>query len=305
MTVSISSRTFLRQLDLGTLDLFVLACESGSIARAAERGGIAASALSRRLSDLERAIGAPLLARHARGVRPTELGQRLAGHAVDILVDVERLRSELEAFAKGVRGRVRVGASASAVEQFLPEDLATFAHAHPDIRIDLHQSSSVAVARAVLDGEADLGICGSCDPAAHLEARPYRTERLVLVMRRDHPLARFGELDYAAALDFEQVGMRGSSTVQASLNRAAREARRVLHQRVEVNSLSAMCRMIECGMGIGVMPLGAFHSLGSAGLHTATLTDPWAVRTLNLYATRFAALAGPARRLAEHLAVAA
>ncbi len=114
-------RTFLRQLDLASLDLFALVCETGSIARAAERGGIAASALSRRLAELEVAMGGALLVRHARGARPTVLGQEVLGHAVDLLLGVERLRGDLDAFARGVRGRVRLAASASAVEQFLRE----------------------------------------------------------------------------------------------------------------------------------------------------------------------------------------
>lgn len=297
-----ASRTFLRQIDLGTLDLFVLVCETGSIARAAERGRIAASALSRRIADLERLLGGPLLVRHARGVRPTLLGAQVMEHGLDILVEVERLRSALDEFSQGVRGRVRLAASASAVEQFLPADLASFATYHPEIRIDLHQSSSQDVARAVLAGEADLGICGESEAAVHLQSRPYRTEHLVLVTRPDHPLAERPEIPFAETLDFEQVGMRGSSTVQISLNREAREARRALRQRVEVNSLSAMCRMIECGMGIGVMARGAFQALGKTGLASIPLTDPWAHRALNLYAVDFALLPAPARRLADALA---
>ncbi|QTL01856.1 LysR family transcriptional regulator [Aquabacter sp. L1I39] len=298
------SRTFLRQIDLGTLDLFVLVCETGSIARAAARGNIAASALSRRICELERLLGGPLLVRHARGVRPTDLGAQVLEHGVDILVEVERLRIALGEFSQGVRGRVRLAASASAVEQFLPADLAAFAADHPEIRIALHQSSSQEVARAVLAGEADLGICGESETAVHLPSRPYRAERLVLVTRLDHPLADRPDVAFAETLDFEQVGMRGSSTVQINLNREAREARRALRQRVEVNSLSAMCRMIECGMGIGVMASGAFQALGKTGLAAIPLTDPWASRTLNLYAVDFVRLPAPARRLADALATA-
>lgn len=301
MSSLLSSRSFLRQLDLGTLDLFMLICEYGSIARAAERGQLAASALSKRITELETVIGAPLLERHARGVRPTFMGQQLASHAQNILVDVERLRGELSEFSRGVRGRVRLCASASAVEQFLPGDLSAFARSHPDIRIDLRQSSSSSVAHAVLNREADLGICGRSDEVTHLQSRPYRTERLVLVMPRGHPLAGLRRLEYARALDFEQIGVRGSSTVQARLAEVARDARRVLRQRIEVDSLSALCRMIECGMGIGVMPLGAFQALGERNLHAAELTDPWAVRALNLYALDFAALPAPAKRFVERI----
>lgn len=296
-----SSRSFLRQLDLGTLDLFLLIVDTGSIARAAESGQLAASAISKRIAELEVLVGLPLFDRHARGVHPTRAGERLARHARTLVNDAERLRQDINTFAEGVHGSVRVCASASAVEQFLPADLAIFAHSNPDIRIDLRQGSSRVVANAVLNRKAELGICGHCEDVAPLQSRPYRMERLVLVMPRSHPLARRDTLEFAEALDYEQVGLRGSSTVQATLNQVARGANRVLRQRLEVDSLSAMCRMIECGIGVGVMPLGAFQAMGEQRLHAATLADPWALRALKLHAIAFDELSAAARCFVERL----
>lgn len=298
-----SPRSFLRQIDLATLDLFVLTCESGSIARAAEQGQLAASAVSKRIAELESLARTPLLSRHARGVRPTPAGELLLRHAHAILLGVEHLRDDLDEYAHGIRGRVRVSANASAVEQFLPEGIAAFVKQHPDIRIDLRQATSRTVARAVRDGLADLGVCSPSDEASGLESRPYRRERMVLVMPREHPLARHRELAYEQALDHAQVGLRDSSLVQETLDREARAVRRMLRQRIEVDSLSAMCRMIECGLGVGVMPEGAYRTLGEARkLHAVPLTDPWAERSLNLYAVRFDDLPAPARRFVAALA---
>lgn len=296
-----SSRSFLRQLDLGTLDLFLLILDSGSIARAAESGQLAASAVSKRIAELEALVGSPLFDRHARGVHPTRAGERLARHARTLVNDAERLRQDIDSFSEGVHGTVRVCASASALEQFLPTDLASFAHSNPDIRIDLRQGSSRVVAHAVLARKAELGICGDCEDVAPLQSRPYRMERLVLVMPPGHPLARWDSLEFAEALDYEQVGLRGSSTVQATLNQVARSANRVLRQRLEVDSLSALCRMVECGIGIGVMPMGAYQAMGEQRLHAATLVDSWAVRPLKLYAIDFANLSAAAGCFVERL----
>ena len=63
-----SERSFARRIDLTSLQLFVAVCELGSIGRAAEREFIAASAVSKRLSELESTLGTSLLYRHARGV---------------------------------------------------------------------------------------------------------------------------------------------------------------------------------------------------------------------------------------------
>jgi len=303
MTGLPARRGFLRQIDLGTIELFVLICDLGSIAAAARVAHIAASAVSKRIAGLEAAAGGSLLARHARGVRPTPAGERLLEHAHAILLAVERLRGDLAECAGGVRGRVRVCASASAVEQFLAAGVADFAAAHPDIRIELRQATSRAVAEAVRNHEADLGICNPTDGSVGLDSRPYRRERLVLVTPPGHPLAARGRVAFAEALAFEQIGLRGSSSVRETLLRAARRARRVLRQGIEVDSLSAMCRMIEAGLGIGVMPEGAYRTLGApSGLAEAGLADAWAERELALFAVDFAALSAPARRFADHMA---
>lgn len=300
-----SPRAFLRQLDLATLDLFALVCESGSIARAGARGQLAASAISKRIAELEALAGAPLLLRHARGVRPTPVGELVLGHVQTLLGEVERLRADLGDVAAGVRGQVRLCASASAMEQYLPADIAAFMRRHADIRIDVRQGASRAVAQAVREGEVELGICGPSDGVAGLESCPYRKERLVLVVPRGHPLAGQRAVAYAEALGEPQIGLRDSSTVQQALDREARAVQRTPGRRIEVDSLSAMCRMVECGLGLGVMPEGAFKAMGvGRRLAALRLTDGWAARSLDLYALRFDALPAAAQRFVDELAPA-
>jgi DNA-binding transcriptional LysR family regulator len=79
----------------------------------------------------------------------------------------------------------------------------------------------------------------------------------------------------------------------------------VLRQRIKVASLSAMCRMVESGLGVGVMPRGAMRHLARRGqVRAITLTDDWARRGLLLYARSFDGLSVAARRFADHLAPA-
>ena len=76
-----TDRSFARRIDLTSLQLFVAVCELGSIGKAAEREFIAASAVSKRLSDLEATLETPLLYRHTRGVDLTPAGESLLHHA--------------------------------------------------------------------------------------------------------------------------------------------------------------------------------------------------------------------------------
>jgi hypothetical protein len=154
-----SERSFARRIDLTSLQLFVAVCELGSIGRAAEREFIAASAVSKRLSDLEATVDTALLYRHSRGVTLTPAGESLLHHARNVLYGLERMQGELSEYADGVRGHVRMHANMSAIVQFLPEDLGAFAREHSQIKIDLQEHLSPDVLSAVAEGTADIGIC--------------------------------------------------------------------------------------------------------------------------------------------------
>lgn len=292
-----------RQLDLTSLQLFVAVCETGSIGRAADREAMAASAISKRLADLESLLGSPLLVRHTRGVQPTPAGEALLHHARRLLFGLQQLQGELSDFAEGVRGHVRVHASLSAIVQFLPEDLGAFVRTQPQIKIDLQEHLSGEVLRAVAAGAADLGIAHADGLQTELQTLPYHRDRLVLVAPARHPLCQQAQVALHDTLGEDHVGLRLGSSIALALQRAALRAGRPLRVRIHVSSLDAMCRMIANRLGIGVMPERAFRLLtaSSDALACVPLSDDWAVRQLTLLARDFASLPQSARRLVAHL----
>lgn len=299
-----SERNFARRIDLTSLQLFVSVCELGSIGRAAEREFIAASAVSKRLSDLEATLDAPLLYRHGRGVDPTPAGESLLHHARSVLVSLDKMQGELSEYADGVRGHVRVHASISAIVQFLPEDLGSFVRAHPEVKIDLEEHLSTEVIRAVQEGAADLGICNSRMLAAghELQVLPYRHDELALAVPRGHPLASAGAIAFADSLEYDQVGLHANSSIYLAMREAAAAAGRSIRLRIHVTGLDAMCRMIDNGLGVGVMPRRAFELMRGAGdLQLVALTDSWAARRIELVARDFSTLPVTARLLVAHL----
>lgn len=300
-----SERSFARRIDLTSLQLFVAVCELGSIGRAAEREFIAASAVSKRLSDLETAVDTPLLYRHSRGVTLTPAGESLLHHARTVLFGLERMQGELSEYAEGVRGHVRMHANISAIFQFLPEDLGAFARLHSQIKIDLQEHLSSAVLHAVQEGAADLGICNvgmGGGGAQELPSRPYRFDRLVLVVPAAHELSALDAIDFEEVLDWDIVGLHANSSISLAMRAAAAAAGRPLRQRIQVTGLDAMCRMIDNGLGVGLLPDRAFALMRSVGQLTAVpLTDAWAHRELRVVARDFDALPVTARLLVEHL----
>ena len=300
-----TERSFVRRIDLTSLQLFVAVCEAGSIGKAAEREFIAASAVSKRLADLEGALGSALLYRHARGVDLTPAGQSLLHHARNLLYGLEKMQGELSEYADGVRGHVRVHASISAVVQLLPQDLGRLAHQHPQVKIDLEEHQSTDVLRAVQEGAADIGICNASAAAAGgaaLQWRPYRADSLAIIVPAGHALSAQPAIDFVDSLDFDQVGLQPGSSIALAMHQAAAQAGRAIRLRIRVSGLDAMCRMIDNGLGVGVMPARAFELMrGASALQAVPLRDTWAQRRIGLVARDFATLPVTARALVEHL----
>ncbi len=317
-----TDRQFARRIDLTSLQLFASVCELGSIGKAAEREFIAASALSKRLSDLEAALGTALLYRHSRGVDLTPAGQSLLHHARSVLFGLEKMQAEMGEFSDGVRGHVRMYANISAIVQFLPEDLGAFARLHDHIKVDLEEHVSMDVVRGVSDGAADLGVCNAAHGVGHLQTLPYRQDRLVLVCPRGHPLAKndaqsaenegnqplvsefieFDAINFEKSLSFDHVGLHTNSTVFLATRRAAASAGRSIKLRIQVTGLDAMCRMIHNGLGVGLIPHRAFELMRHVGdLVAVPLLDAWAERRIDLIARDFSSLPPTARLLVEHL----
>src|ERR1700761_2463851 len=133
------------KIDLVTLQLFVAIVEEQSIAKAAEKKNIAASAVSRRISDIEELFQVELLYRHSKGIEPTPAGFALLEHARIILGNLSQLETELMGYRQGMRGHIRLFANKSALLESLTQELTSFMASHPLVRIDIEECISPAI----------------------------------------------------------------------------------------------------------------------------------------------------------------
>ncbi|WP_253443191.1 LysR family transcriptional regulator [Halomonas sp. Y3] len=292
----------MRRFDFLTLKLFVTVADEGRLTAAAEREHLALAAVSKRISDLEALVGTPLLYRRSRGVQLTPAGQAFLHHARRILENIERLNAELSEYGEGIRGHVRVHSNTSAIIAFLPRDLSNFSRDYPQIKLDLQERVSSEVIAAVRDGLADLGIFAGHVPVQDLQVMPYRSDRLVLVTPRDHPLAGHESLCLHEATEYDFVGLQQDTSLQSLLHEQASRAGRTLRMRIQVRSFDAICRMIHHGMGVGVLPQRTiYRDLRDLALHSIPLADAWAQRELVIGMRRYETLPVTARHLVDHL----
>ncbi|HYG44319.1 MAG TPA: LysR family transcriptional regulator [Bordetella sp.] len=290
------------RFDLTTLALFVAVARAGSISAGARQSHLAVGAASKRISDLEAALGTPLLYRNTAGVELTDAGQACLAHAQRVLQEVEQMAGTLSDFAQGVRGQVRIAANTSALTQFLPEDLAGFMDEHPAVRVDLEEQNSTEIVTALLENRADIGVFADRTPADGLLTVPYRPDELVLVAPQRHPLANLPRVAFSDTLDYAYVSLPQATSLATRLNDESVRLGKAMRLRIQVRSFDAMCRMVVATGGVGILPrLAAEPHARSMSIRLIPLADDWAHRWLLLGVRDIDTLTVAARLLLAHL----
>jgi len=291
------------RFDLTDLKLFLHVVEAGSITAGAERMHLAVAAASTRIRNMETELGTPLLNRDRQGVQPTPAGRTLIHHARLLLQQAERMRGELGEYAGGLKGHIRLMSNTNALTEFLPEPLSNFLTSHPQVNIDLEERLSDEIVTAIADGKADIGIVAGTEDVTGLEVFPFRVDRFVLVTAATHALAATREVAFADVLDFDFVGLDRASSLQRFLSDKADRVGHRLKLRVQLRSFDAVCRLVECNVGIGIVPhTTAVRNSKTMSLHRIELTDEWALRNLTICVRRIGDLPIYAQELVRHLA---
>src|SRR3954470_23530086 len=291
--------------DLVDLNLFRHIVEAGSITHGAERAHLALAAASTRVRNMEEALGAALLVRGRQGVTPTQAGRTLLQHARAILRQSERLREDLGVYAAGHAGQIRLLSNTNALTEFLPEALSSFLSEHPNVSVDLEERLSDEIVGLIAEGVGDIGIVAGTVDAGRLTTYPFRSDRFVLVVARDHALAKRSKIAFAEVLDHDFVGLDRASAIQRFLGSKATSIGRPLRLRVQLRSFDAVCRMVECNVGVGVVPASTVRRAAkSMAIKAIDLSDPWALRDLTICIRDYAALPPYARQLVDHMRAA-
>lgn len=265
--------------DLTDLRLFIHIAEHKSMTRAAERMHLSLAAASARMKEMEARFGTRLLYRENKGMQLSPAGETLLRNAQGIMQQVERLKSEMQEYNNGIKGHVRIFANTTAVTEFMPEVLGRFLALHPQVNVALEERLNQDIVRGVQEGTADIGVAAGLTQAHGLHVVNFSTDRLVLATAIGHPLAKSAKVSFAQTLDYPHIGLHEGSTLQHFLNRIVAETGQTLQLRIQVRGFEAMCRMVEAGVGIGILPWSAALRLAkSTELALIELSEPWAVR---------------------------
>jgi len=240
--------------------------------------------------------------RGRQGVTPTPAGRTLLQHARAILAESDRLQEDLSPYARGLAGQVRVLSNTNALTEFLPETLSSFLMAYPDISVDLEERLSDEIVGLIAEGAADIGIVAGTVDYAGLSTFPFRSDRFVLVVAKNHPLASRSRIGFAEVLDYDMVGLDRASAIQRFLADKANRIGRPLRLRVQLRSFDAICRLVECNVGVGIVPETTVQRTErTMAISAVRLTDSWALRELTICVRDVEAMPPYARQLVDHL----
>jgi DNA-binding transcriptional LysR family regulator len=300
------AREIAMQFDPVDLRLFIAVADDRSITHGAARVHLALASASARIRAMEETLGVALLKRGRRGVELTAAGENLLGHARVIVHNVETMRGDLQAFARGLRASVHLLSNTSGLSEYLPKALAAFLGQHPHVSIEVEERESAYIAQAIAIGAADLGLAAEHALPESLERIPFSEDRLVLVAARGDELGNRRQVDFRDLVERDFVGLTSASALHVHIGGHAARLGVRLRYRARLNNFDAIGQMVAAGIGVAVMPeVAAKRCARALRISLVRLRDPWANRKLAICARRFKALPRPAQQLVEHLRKAA
>ena len=294
-------------MELRQLEYLAAVVSHGSFGRAAQEIYVTQSALSQQIARLEDELGLTLLNRGPKGVEPTPAGLEFLDHARAILGRVSEARAAVDDHIGVVRGVARIAATPYDTRE-LPQALAAFHRAHPQVQLAFQQESAAQIAEQLATGSIDVAVLAIAGDAMRLPAsvavHTLAEEPLCLLAAGEDVLARGGAKENPGVTIDDLRGRhvimpsRGTA-LRALLDDAFAEVGFSPLPRFETSDPQMLHQLVSAGLGVSIVPRGWLLDGGPA-VATLELSQPLPSYRIALLATTQPRL--PARdRLVEHL----
>jgi DNA-binding transcriptional LysR family regulator len=243
-------------MDIRQLKAFVAIAESGTFTAGAARVHVTQAAISMQIRQLETETRAQLFIRAPRRVILTEAGEKLLERAYTILREHDSALEELAALTGAHRGRLRIGsASAMVSADPLPQILRELRRIHAGVETSVVSGTSESLVKQVLAGELDAAFVSLPVEARGVQTEILSEDYLVAIASPSHQLSKQKIVSaYALAGEKLILGERGGNT-RRLIDQFFAQAGVTLKIAMELSRLSAIKRMVEEDMGVGIVPL--------------------------------------------------
>jgi DNA-binding transcriptional LysR family regulator len=214
-------------------------------------------ALTRTIRQVERILGLMLFNRSTRQVSVTPAGREFVALAERLLNEMRIGLVAMRDLADQRRGQVIIASILSLGQGVLPTVLAEYNRRFPGVEIQLREGVQGQVQEDVRSGLADFGLGYVEDLPEGFHIESLTTEEFQVVLPKDHPLARRGEVELAALRNERLVSLPPESRTRRLLDGAAAAAGFSFGHGIAVNQFATLYGLVRCGAGISVVPGGA------------------------------------------------
>lgn len=242
-----------------SLKLFRDIAHTRSFSRAAAMNGITQSAASQAVQELERGLKVSLLDRSVRPLAVTAEGEIYAAYCRDVLRRHDEMLSSLKHLREDVSGQVRVASIYSVGLTELIQLERRFAQEHPNADLAVSYLQPAKVYRAVVDGEADLGLVSYAEPTRDLTVIPWRREEMVVAAAPDHPLAKQaagfqGPLPVDALENVDFVGFDHELPIRHAVDRFLKEKGVEVNVTLHFDNIEMVKEAVALRAGVSILP---------------------------------------------------
>ena len=236
------------------LQTFQSIVQEGSFLGAAEKLQYAQSTITLHIQQLETELGVKLFARQGKKVQLTAAGRSLQEHADYLLYRAVALQQAMTDLVAGEAGHLRIGSIEPTASLRLPPILVTFCREHPKVRLTLEVGITRVISQRVANGDLDLAICSL--PAANLGVtfEPLFMDPMVLLLPEGHPLTNIDVIHVEALAGERLLVTEQNCPYREILEKALLPHGINPYSGLEIVSMEAIRRMIQGGLGIGLVP---------------------------------------------------
>ena len=235
--------------DLRQLRYFVTIAEEGSFSKASLQLGVAQSALSHHVSQMEARLGVTLLSRHSKGVEQTESGARFLNHAHAILAAVDAATNDVRDDAKEPGGLVRLGATLTVAPMLIEPLMARLSETAPRVSLRIEERLSPQLVQAVASGELDVAVCFNAGEDRRIDAAPVFEEDICLVGVPELVGDTEAPVSLEEALAFPMLLPGRDHILRGMIDRVALFRNHPIEVRHECLSLHALFAGLRLGLG--------------------------------------------------------
>ncbi|PRX33297.1 LysR family transcriptional regulator [Paraburkholderia sp. BL18I3N2] len=269
-------------VSLQQLKVFVAVARERSFTRAAREFDLTQSAVSRCVRELEEAVELKLFDRTTRQVELTHAGASLERRIGRLLDEIELTLREERAAYDGHTGVVVLASNPVLSSGWVAQGLARCAAAFPELAVCVRDQPQSGVLASVEQGEVDFGVVSTAEPFAGdlLHAQLVFTTPLHAVMPPSHPLARHASVTWSELHEWALITLNADTGVRAALELAF-NANGVKRRPVqELGHVAAVLRMVELGLGVGILPIDTHWPAIGASLVSRPLAPVMNLATL-------------------------